>query len=98
MDIKKQLNNAFETGKVLMGSKKTIDSILNDEPKLVILSSNCPAKSKESIEYYARLADVMVVVLKDNGVELGSSLGRSHSVSALSVLDEGESSILEVKK
>lgn len=98
MDVKKQLNIALETGKVALGSNKTVDSLLYGEPKLVIMSSNCPRKQTESITYYCALAKVKCVSVKETSIELGSGCGRLHPLSVVAVLDEGESSILEVKE
>ncbi len=96
VDVKKQLSNAVESGKVLLGSNKTVDSLLHDKPKLVLLSSNCPAKQAETIIYYCRLADVPYARVQETSIELGSSIGRPHPISVAAVMEEGESGILEV--
>jgi large subunit ribosomal protein L30e len=98
VDVKKQINTAIESGNVIFGSNKTIDSLLLDRPKLVLLASNCPKSQRESIIYYSALSGVRCVTLKENSMELGSGCGRPHHLSALVVLDEGESSILEVQE
>ncbi|MBD3387693.1 MAG: 50S ribosomal protein L30e [Candidatus Altiarchaeales archaeon] len=95
MDVKKQLNVAIESGEVQIGSNKSIESLLNGNPKLVLLSRNCPRKQREAITYYCRLAGVPVVTLKENSVEVGSGVGKPYPISAVTVLDEGESTILE---
>lgn len=97
MDVRKQLNIAIESGEVLFGSNKTIESLLNDKPKVVLLSSNIPKKQKESILYYCTLANTPCVTLKESSIEIGSICGRSHPISALAVMNSGESSILEVR-
>ena len=56
MDVRKQLNIAIESGEVLFGSNKTIESLLYDKPKMVLLSSNIPREQKESILYYCTLS------------------------------------------
>jgi large subunit ribosomal protein L30e len=98
VDVKKQLNIAIESGKVLFGSNKTIDSLLNGKPKLVLLSSNIQKKQKETITYYCSLSNTPCVTLKESSIEIGSSCGRSHPISSLTVMDVGESSILEVRE
>ena len=98
VDIKQQLKTAIDTGKITMGSNKTIDSLLLDDPKLVLLASNCPRQQREAIAYYCRLSNTPCVTLKETSIEIGSSCGRPHPVSALSVIDEGESTILEVQE
>ena len=97
MDVKKQLNNALETGEVLLGSNKTIKALLYGEPKMVLLSQNCPKDQRESITYYCMLSDTPCITLTDDGIELGSGIGRSHILSTVCILDEGDSTILEVK-
>ena len=98
MDVKKQINTAIDTGKVIMGSNKTIDNVLYDKPKLVLLSSNCPRQQKESLTYYTQLAGIPCVTLSESSLELGSACGRPHPLSALAIMDEGDSTILEVKE
>jgi large subunit ribosomal protein L30e len=96
VDVKKQINTAIDTGEVIYGANKTIDSILYGKPKLILLAGNCPRNQKEAINYYAKLANVKCVNLKESSTELGSACGRPHHLSALSILDEGDSTILEV--
>ena len=98
MDVKQQLKTAIASGKVSLGFNKTAISILHGNPKLVIVSSNCPRFLKESIAYYCRLADHRCITLKATSIEMGSICGRPHPISALSILDEGESAILEVRE
>ncbi|MFH0862285.1 MAG: 50S ribosomal protein L30e [Candidatus Altiarchaeota archaeon] len=96
MDVKKQINTAIETGKVILGANKAIDSILYAKPKLILLAGNCPRSQKETISYYASLANVKCAQLKETSTELGSACGRPHHLSALTILDEGDSTILGV--
>lgn len=95
VDVKKQLNTAITSGKVILGSNKTLEKLLNDQPKMVLLSGNCPKKQAESINYYCQIAKVPCVTLTESSMELGSACGRPHPISALSVMDEGDSTILE---
>jgi large subunit ribosomal protein L30e len=98
VDVKKQLNIAIDTGEGILGSKKTIDSLLYGAPKMVFLAGNCPRQQKDSLQYYCRLAGVTCVALKENSMELGSSCGRPHPISALAVVDAGESTVLEARE
>jgi large subunit ribosomal protein L30e len=97
VDAKTQINKALETGKIEMGSNKTMNSLLNGKPKMVILTSNCPKSRKETITYYCQLAGVSCVTIKETSIELGSGCGRPHPISAVAILDEGESTILEAR-
>ena len=97
VDVKKQINTAVETGKVTLGSNKTVDSLMNENPKLVLLSGNCPKKQRDAITYYAKIAGIPCVTLAETSIELGSVSGRPHPISAMTIIDEGDSTILEVK-
>jgi large subunit ribosomal protein L30e len=94
VDLKK-IKNALDTGEVVLGYQNTIKSLLLSKPKLVIISGDTPQKMRESIEYYCSLSNVPLSQAKENATDLGSSLGRRHTVTALSVMDDGESTILE---
>jgi large subunit ribosomal protein L30e len=98
MDIQQQIRAAVETGKVVYGSEKTIEALLTAEPKMVVLSSDCPQIQKESINYYCTLANVPQISVKENAIDFGSSVGRPHPVAAMTILEEGESTILEAAK
>lgn len=98
MDVKTQINKALDTGEVALGSNKTVDVLLYGRPKMVLVAGNCPKVQRESIIYYAGLAKVPCVTLKETSSEIGSGCGRPHPVSALAVMDEGESAILEARE
>ncbi|MFH1056048.1 MAG: 50S ribosomal protein L30e [Candidatus Altiarchaeota archaeon] len=95
VDVKQQLNNVIETGKVVLGSKETMSAILHGKPKLILLSGNCPQRERESLKYYCKLSKTPCVTLKESSIEIGSSLGRPYPISSIAVLDQGESTILE---
>ena len=97
-DIKKELEIATKTGKVLFGAKNVKQMFLNGNPKLVFMSKNCPNEVLDEILYYGKLAKIPCVTLDKSSEELGSLCGKPFSVSSLCILDEGESAILEFGK
>jgi large subunit ribosomal protein L30e len=94
-DLRQKLTNAIDSGKVTLGSKKVMKELLVGSPKLVILSSNSPTATRERVIYYSMLADVPYYMAQEDASELGSICGKPFGVSAVCVLDEGESGILE---
>ncbi|WP_198300069.1 50S ribosomal protein L30e [Thermococcus sp. P6] len=94
MEFAFELRKAQDTGKIVMGAKKSIQYAKTGEAKLIIVARNARPDVKEGIRYYARLSDVPVYEFEGTSVELGTLLGRPHTVSALSVIDPGESRIL----
>ncbi len=96
VDLSRELKVAINTGKVILGSRRTIKSILRGEAKLVIIAANAPPDIKSDIEYYARLAQVNVITFPGSSWDLGAACGKPFKVSALAIVDPGESSIMEL--
>ncbi|WP_167906216.1 50S ribosomal protein L30e [Thermococcus sp. CX2] len=94
MDLAFELRKADETGKVIKGAKKAIQLAKMGGAKLIIVAKNARPDIKEDIYYYAKLSGIPVYEFDGTSVELGTILGRPHTVSALAVVDPGESKIL----
>ena len=98
MDIERGIRVAVDTGKVILGSKKTIQAIKFGEGELVVMATNAPKILKEDIERYSKLSNVPVHTFDGSSVELGSICGKPFTVSALMVQEPGDSNILELKE
>jgi len=94
VDFAFELRKAQDTGKIVMGAKKAIQYAKMGGAKLIIVAKNARPDIKEDIEYYAKLSGVPVYEFDGTSVELGTLLGRPHTVSAISIIDPGESRIL----
>jgi large subunit ribosomal protein L30e len=94
VDFAFELRKAEETGKIVMGAKKAIQYAKMGGAKLIIVARNARPDLKDDIVYYAKLSGVPVYEFEGSSVELGTLLGRPHTVSALAILDPGESRIL----
>jgi large subunit ribosomal protein L30e len=88
IDMARALKTAATTGKVRFGLAETKKSIKNGEAKLVVVASNCPEDdiAGESL--------LKVVVFNGTNVELGSACGKPFPISALAIVNPGESNIL----
>lgn len=95
-NLKKELGVAIKTGKVLLGSKEVIRALFNGKLKLIIFSKNCPEKIFEKIRYYSILSQTSFLKVNENSQELGAMCGKPFSVSTLGIVEEGESSILDI--
>lgn len=80
-DLKKLL----KTDKVVLGTQRTLKLLKAGSAAHVFLSSNCPEDIKKDIEYYAKLADVAVVFLKQPNDELGTLCKKPYAVSVLCI-------------
>nr|3RA6_A Chain A, 50S ribosomal protein L30e [Thermococcus celer] len=94
VDFAFELRKAQDTGKIVMGARKSIQYAKMGGAKLIIVARNARPDIAEDIEYYARLSGIPVYAFEGTSVELGTLLGRPHTVSALAVVDPGESRIL----
>lgn len=90
MDIEKALKNTIKSGKVYLGSNRTIKAIEQKKAKLVIIASNCPEEFEENL----KKSKVHLYKYKGTNHELGTVCGKPFPVSTLAVIDDGKSGIL----
>ncbi len=95
MDFNSSLRRAIKTGEVLLGQHKTEKTVQQGKAQLVVLAGNCPP------EYAARLAEIpglAVHTFEGTSVALGKACGKPFMVSALAIVNPGESDILSLRK
>jgi len=90
-DISKVLRSTLSTGKVLIGTKQTLDAVKNGKAQVVVVSSNCPVKTLNEFK------GVPVIKHAGSGVDLGVACGKPFSINALAVIEPGESEILSFR-
>ncbi len=95
VDLEKALRKALRTGKVYLGSKRTIKALKRGEAKMVVIAMNCPKEIREKINRVNR-NKVPVLIYEGTNMELGAICGKPFSVAALAIIEAGESEILEV--
>lgn len=93
--INARLALVMKSGKVVMGRKSTMKTLRGGKAKLVIISSNCPPLVKSELEYYSMLTKTQVHHYSGSNVELGTACGKYFRVGVLSVIDAGDSDIVE---
>ena len=90
-DINKVLRSVLSTGKVVIGTKQTMDAVKNGKAQVVVVSSNClPETMKE-------LTGIPVITYPGNGIDLGVACGKPFSIGVFAVLEAVESDILSLK-
>jgi large subunit ribosomal protein L30e len=90
VNVDKALLKVIRTGDVRIGANSTVEAASRGEAKMVVITENCPAELKEQLES----ASVQVYVYPGSSVELGKTCGKPFVISALAVIDVGESDIL----
>lgn len=88
MDIGREIRKAIETGTVRLGVDQTKRAVRKGDAKLVVLSENCPDS------FLRTQSKTKSIQFEGSNIDLGSACGKPFSVSALAILDPGESEIL----
>lgn len=89
VDIARALKTAATTGDVRFGLAETKKTIKKGEAKLVVIANNCPEK-----DVMTSGSNPKVLVFEGTNVELGSACGKPFPISALAIVNPGESNIL----
>ncbi len=94
-DLEKAISMVISTGKVKLGYNAVLKSISSGKVKTAIISNNLPLKLKRILIRNCNLSQVPIIQYEKNGFDLGAVCGRPHLVSALVILDPGNSKILD---
>ena len=96
MDVQRSLRTVIATGKVLIGADQTAKAVARGEAKMVILATNAP--HSEEIRAAAQKKRVPIYAFEGVGTQLGPACGKPFSISALAVLDAGQSDVMQLGK
>ena len=94
MDINQALRSAVLTGKTIVGQKRSFKAIEKEDIQLFIMASNFPEDRKAIIEE----SKIPYYVFKGSNIEMGFACGKTFPISLLSVIDPGNSNILDLRK
>ncbi|HMK45101.1 MAG TPA: 50S ribosomal protein L30e [Methanocella sp.] len=94
IDLDKSLRSVMRTGKVLVGTKQAVKASKRGVAKLVIVATNCPADVKMQIKE----SNIPLYEFPGMSVDLGPICGKPYVVSAISVLEPGDSDILALAR
>ena len=94
MGISEELGKAVSTGKVIIGTDRSLKALKRGEAKLVVAASNCPRDTLEDLKYYSSISGVRLHIFDKDSKELGLACGRPFTVNVVAIVDPGASSIL----
>ncbi|MFP3232370.1 MAG: 50S ribosomal protein L30e [Sulfolobaceae archaeon] len=92
-----ELRTLLRTGKVILGTKRTLKMLKLGKVKGIIIASTLRQDLKDDLIHYAKLAGIPYYEYKGSALELGTLCGKPFIVSAIGVIDEGESKIFQNK-
>lgn len=96
MDVNEELRETEDSGKIVLGSNETLEATRSGESKLTILSTTTPPRVEEDIRKYSVKEKIPLYYYPGGAKELGLALGKPFLVSAMAVIDTGDSSIREL--
>ncbi|MBT61558.1 MAG: 50S ribosomal protein L30e [Euryarchaeota archaeon] len=94
MDLSRQLKNAIATGNLRFGQRQAVDACARGEAKLIIVAANCPVEYTD--ELHAQHPEVTMFRASMVNRELGIACGKPFSVSTISIIDAGDSDLLQL--
>ena len=97
-DLANDIRLAVDSGETALGINKVIDSIKGNTAKLIIAASINKTEALQDVMHLAKISDLSVITFEGNSLELGAICGKPFSVSVLSIIKPGNSSILNQDK
>lgn len=94
-DLASNIRLAVDSGEVALGIKSVSSSIVDSSAKLVIAASKGNESMVQDVQHMAKVAEVKFMLFEGNSMDLGRVCGKPYSVSVLSVIQAGNSNILE---
>ncbi|UCD92044.1 MAG: 50S ribosomal protein L30e [Methanobacteriota archaeon] len=88
MDIERNLKIAINTGKVLFGVKESEKAVKNSTAKMIVISTSCPSRMLKGQK------KAKILEFPGDNVALGALCGKPFSISAVAIIDPGESNLL----
>jgi len=96
VDPDKAIYSAVRTGKVVFGSRRSLNLLKTGKARMIIVASNAPKDLRMLVDYYSKGASIPVYVYNGTSIELGRVCGKPFPVMMLAVRDPGESNIMEL--
>lgn len=96
MDIRAALRLAVDSGKVLFGERAALRAALKGEAAAIIIAANAPQQAKEEILHNCAISRVQCYVVPFKSHDLGAICGRPHFVAFATIIDPGDSPILDI--
>jgi large subunit ribosomal protein L30e len=88
MDIERNLKIAIDTGKVLFGTKEAEKALKSKTAKAIVVAKNC------SNELILNQKTTKLHWFPGDNVALGALCGKPFSISAVTIINPGESGIM----
>ena len=93
-DLNNDLRLVIDTGKVAFGSREVMRTITGSTAKAVVVAARGRKEMVDDILHMCSISGIRIIKFDGNSVDLGALCGRPFSVNALTILEPGNSGIL----
>ena len=96
-ELSKAISMAVRSGNTKLGARTALDSARMGKGKAFVLASNVPEDIKHGLKYWQKFhPKIKLIETPWHSIELGSMIGRPHSLAVLTIFEPGDSKILDL--
>jgi large subunit ribosomal protein L30e len=96
-DLSNDIRLAVDSGVSAFGINRASETILSNKAKMVIIASKNKGDRLSDILHLAKISEIKVQIFEGTPMALGVACGKPFSVSVMSIMDAGNSNILNEK-
>ncbi|MBD3227780.1 MAG: 50S ribosomal protein L30e [Candidatus Lokiarchaeota archaeon] len=98
VNLEKALRITLKTGKVIIGSKRSLKAIKKGQLRMIIKANNCPKRISSDIDKYCNEFEPKIDVydFKGSSWDLGFLCGKPYMISVLGIVSAGDSEITKL--
>ena len=86
--IIKELKTKIQENKVIIGTDRVLKRLQAGKLNKIYIASNCPQKTKDDLQHYAKLTEISITELEYDNEELGVFCKKNFFVSVLGIIEE----------
>ncbi|EWG07204.1 MAG: 50S ribosomal protein L30e [Candidatus Aramenus sulfurataquae] len=94
--VESEIKNLLKTGKVVIGSRRTLKKLKMGKLKAVIVVSTLRGDIMDDIVHYCKVSGIPFYKYPGSGWDLGTLVGKPFMISTIGVEEPGNSRILEL--
>ncbi len=98
VDVIREIQTTLRTGRVILGYRRTLKAVVNGKAKLVVIAKNAPENVMSDLLTYSKLARIPIYIFSGTSRDLGAICNKPFTVSAMAIIDPGESNVLDLTK
>lgn len=96
-ELSKAISMAVRSGQTKLGANTALENAKLGKGKAFVVARNAPEHIKLELKHFLKFyPKIKLIEAPWHAIELGSMIGRPHSLSVLTIFEPGDSKILEL--